>query len=592
MSNEKSGVFKFRFNALSETAESKADRKRVLGRLKKSLSPYKGRLALFLFVTLLYSITYVIFPRLLGSILDLFSGEVVAYMLGFGDGSVFKRMIPYGVFALCVFTVNALFSFVQGHIISDVITSYAMSLRRAVTGKFNTLSVKYIDSSDHKQLLMKMTGDIDALDQSLNIIFMRYISSALVFVCVIIMQFVLSFRLGVISLGFCLIMAVLTALSSKRAKKNAAKERASTFSLFDDVSEFYSGLSPVQLSGNLKKTVNELIAENRQAMEITEKSRFSACLQNSRGELFSALCLSAVAVAGAFCIKAETMTVGILQCQLIYVRRLFSAFTEFSTASGVMRTLISSADSLFSFFDISDTENPNEREAMPDKNEDALIEFRDVTFRYTREGKQILENVSFTVPGRGITALSGITGAGKTTMIKLMLGFYRPDSGRVLYKGKDVYKLPVEKYLAGYNIIIQGATLFNDTVYNNIAYGNGSVTYEQIMKASALAGVSEFIGRLPDGYDTVFDTDEPNLSEGEIQLVLLARAFLRKSDIVVFDEATSGIDIVAEKKINEALELLAKDSAVIVIAHRSSAAAGAVRQISLSDGRVEEKTSE
>ena len=591
MKDEKSGVFKFRFNALSGTAESKADRKRVLARLKKSLSPYKAKLTLFVIVTLLYSVTYVIFPRLLGSILDLFSGEVVAYMLGFGDGSVFRKMIPYGVFALCVFIVNSLFAFIQGHIISDVITSYAMSLRRAVTSKFNTLSVKYTDSSDHKELLMKMTGDIDALDQSLNIIFMRYISSAFVFVCVILMQFLLSFQLGVISLGFCLAVSVISRLSAKREKKNAAKERASTFGLFDDVSEFYSGLSPIQLSGNLGKTVKELTEENRQAMRVTEKSRFAVALQNSRGELFGSLCLSAVAVVGAFCIKAATMTVGILQCQLIYVRRLFSAFTEFSSASGVMRTLVSSADSLFSFFDITDTENANENEAMPDENTDGLIEFIDVCFRYTKEGKQILENVSFTVPERGITSLSGITGAGKTTMIKLMLGFYRPDSGRVLYKGRDVHSLPVDRYLEKYNIIIQGATLFNDTVYNNIAYGNKAVSREQVMKAAELAGASEFIEKLPDGYNTVFDTEEPNLSEGEIQLVLLARAFLRKSDIVVFDEATSGIDIVAEKKINKALELLSKDSAVLVIAHRSSATTGAIRRISLSDGRVKEKIS-
>lgn len=591
MKDEKSGVFKFRFNAISGTAESGADRKRVKARLKKSLSPYKGKLVLFFFVTLLYSITYVIFPRLLGSILDLFSGEVVAYMLGFGDGSVFGRMIPYGVFALCVFIVNSLFAFIQGHIISDIITSYAMSLRRVVTGKFNSLSVRCIDSSDHKELLMKMTGDIDALDQSLNIIFMRYISSAFIFVCVILMQFLLSPYLGLISIGFCLAVAVLSRLSEKREKKNAARERASTFGLFDDVSEFYSGISPVQLSGNLSRIVSELVSENRQAMKVTEKSRFAAVLQNSRSELFGSLCLGAVAVAGAFCIKAETMTVGILQCQLIYVRRLFSAITEFSSAPGVIRTLISSADSIFRFLDITDTENPNEREAMPYGDEEALIEFRDVSFRYNRDGKQILENVSFTVPDKGITALSGITGAGKTTMIKLMLGFYCPDSGRVLYRGKDVHSLPVDRYLEKYNIIIQGATLFNDTVYNNIAYGNASVTKEQVMSAASLAGVTEFVEKLPDGYDTVFDTDEPNLSEGEIQLVLLARAFLRKSDIVVFDEATSGIDIVAEKKINKALELLAKDSAVIVIAHRSSATAGAIRQISLSDGRVKEKAS-
>ncbi len=589
MKDEKSGVFKFRFDALTQTAQDSENRRATLKRLKKSLYPYKKKLWIFVSISLIYSVTYVIFPRLLGRILDLFSGSVVSYMLGIGDGSVFKEIIPYGVFALTVFVLNALLAFLQGHFISGVITDYSLSLRRAVTDKFNRLSVSYIDSADHKQLLSKMTDDIDALDQSLNIIFMRYISSALLFLCIIVMQFSLSFTAGAVSLLFCLVTALFSFMGQKREQKNAKRQQGSTFSLFDSASDFYSGISVVQLSGNLEKITKDLTQANRRAKKDTEKSRASSVMQNAVNELFNALCLVAVSVTGAFSIKGGGLTIGILQCQLIYVRRLFGAFSEFSMISGIMRTLVSSADSLFSFFDIAETEDADECEAMPSDEEEGTVKFENVSFRYSPESKLVLENVSVDFAQKGITALSGITGVGKTTAVKLMLGFYKPDSGRVLYKGKDVYKLPKNEYLSKFNIIIQGATLFNDTVYNNIAYGSVGVNREQVYEAARLCGADDFICKLEKGYDTVFNTAEPNLSQGEIQLVLLARAFLRKKEIVIFDEATSGIDIIAEKKINEALNILAEDSAVIVIAHRSSARAGAKKHISLSDGRVKVK---
>lgn len=579
MSNYKSGVFKFRFDASTRTVHTRKNSVEILKRLIRSLGPYKRKLWLFVLVTVLYSITFVIFPRLLGSILDMFSGSVVSYMLGIGDGSVFRDILPYGIFALVVFSLNALFSFWQGNLISDVITSYSLSLRNAVMDKFNSISVAYVESSDHKDLLSKMTQEVDALNQSLNIIFVRLGSSAILFIAVTVMQFSLSTTLGALSLAFCLLTVLFIFFNHKREESVVKKQQSGMWELFDSASEFYSGIAVAQLSGKLENITKELSALNRRATDDSRKSRGFAVIQNGINELFSGICLVAVAIFGSFAIIGDGITIGILQCQLIYVRRLFSAFSELSLISGVMHTLISSAGSLFDFFDITETGTESESTSCSDEQD--KIEFQDVSFRYTDNGKLILKNVSFNLGEKGITVLSGITGVGKTTIIKLVLGFYKPVEGRVLYNGKDVWRLPKREYLSKFNIIIQGATLFNDTIYNNIVYGSYDVSEEKVKAVSKLCGADKVIEKLPDGYDTVFDVGNPNLSEGEIQLVLLARAFLRKKDFVIFDEATSGIDIMIEKKINEVLYELSKECSVIVIAHRNSAISGANRQIQL-----------
>lgn len=586
MSDEKSGVFKFRFNAMSTTVGEKGEEGKILKRLALSLTPYKKRLLLFLAVSLLYSVSYVAFPRLLGSILDLFSGEVISYLLGVGDGSVFAQMLPYGVGALAVFLLNTLFGFLQGHVISSVITDYAFSLRSAVTDKFNRLTVRYIDSTDHKETVMKMTGDVDALDQSLNIIFMKHISSLLITVCIIIMQLALSPVLGLFSILFCALTGVISLLSGKNGKKNASEQQDAAGMMLDSASEYFSGLTTLQLSCKIDAITASLCKLNGETAIQTEKARASDSRRKGADALIGGLCFAAVAVAGAFLTGEGIITVGILQCQLIYVRKLFSSFSELSLVSGVKRTLVCSAASLFEFFDIEQTEDREERLPLP-REKEGSVEFSSVTFSYIKDGRNVLENVSFTLPEKGITLISGVTGAGKTTLIRLMLGFYLPDSGRVLYKGEEVHRLDSREYLSLFNVIVQGAGLFDGTLYDNIVYGCEGADCEAVIKAAELTGAADFINRLPGGYGTVFNTNEPELSEGEIQLLLLTRAFLRKRETVIFDEATSGIDIITEKRIYEALELLSRDCAVIIISHRNSSVKNVRKRICISEGRAE-----
>lgn len=587
MNDEKSGVFKFRFDSGSETVEERKNKKEIQSRLLKSFSSYKIKLILFLLVTLLYSITFVVFPQKIGEIIDAFAGSIIQYLLGLGDGSVFSEIIPHAIPTVIFFVANAVLALVQGYIVSDIITSYSAKLRKTVMEKYDTLSVSFIDSSEHSKIVSAMTQDVDALNQSLNLILMQIIAPAITFVVIIITQFIVNPKIGAISVAFCILGSALTLLSEKREKKAAAKQQADKGDLYSDAAEFYNGLAVLQNSGKVEERKANLKEKIRSNVRASEKSNKFSVLQNCISELSVSLCIVFSMVASALMMAKSDFSVGGLQCQFVYIRKLFSSASSLSVAPGLIRTAVLSAGRIYDFLDLEcferDGKEIAEKTAAPEN-----IEFQNVSFRYNEESRHILKDVSFKVKRNGITVISGMTGAGKTTIIKLLLGFYSPQQGRILFEGKEVSSLKKDEYFSNFNIIVQGSTLFDDTIENNIAYGCDNVTFEEIERAAKLSGADEFILRRQEGYKTVFNSKSPNLSDGEIQLVLLARAFLRKRDILIFDEATSGLDVIAEKKIIEALQEISKQSCVIVISHRNSSLSSSCNTINISDSNVKQ----
>lgn len=580
MSNEKSGVFKFRFDDSHETTVSAEKKRETTSRLLSSLRPYKKKLLLLFPVIIVYCVTYVAFPLVLGDIIDGFADSLMLSLLGLNEGGVVSQILPEVAKAIAIFLVMAAANILQGFIISDIVSSYSLSMRNAMFTKFNRISEKYIDSSDHEAILSCLTADIDALNQSLNLLLANVIPSILLVTAVIITQFTLNEVVGSICLLICVMGLLFDFFYNKLSLKKSRKMQMDTAEINSKAAEFYRGLAVLQFSGKVDNKAEELTEDNKAYFRKHGKMSFAAAIQKNLSQVAGETGFVAVAVSSiGFMIKG-IFSLGMLQRQLIYARKLFSSFGVFSTVSGLVRTALASGERIFDFVDISD-EVRKDGKPFEKKGGASAIEFKNVTFGYESSNRDVLENVSFKINENAITTIAGVTGIGKTTLIKLLLGFYQPKSGEIKCYGNNVSNLDRKDYLSRFNVIVQGAELFDGTVAENIAYGSKNVKREDILEAAKLSGAHEFIMEMEKGYNAVYDSKKRNFSEGQIQLILLARAFLQKKEFIIFDEATASVDVRAEQKITESLRELSKESTVIIISHRASTSVNSTQVVEL-----------
>lgn len=580
MSNEKSGVFKFRFDDSHETTISAEKKRETASRLLKSLRPYRGKMLLLFPVIIVYCITYVAFPLVLGDIIDGFADSLMLNLLGITEGSIASQVLPEVTKAIIIFLIMAAANILQGFIISDIVSSYSLSLRNAMFSKFNRISERYIDSSDHDELLSCLTADIDALNQSLNLLLANVLPSILLVVAVIITQFSLNVTVGSICLLICVIGLLFDFFYNKLSVKKARKMQMDTAEINSQAAEFYRGLAVLQFSGKVDDKAKELTDENEGYFRKHGKISLAGALQKNLSQVAGETGFVAVTITSIGLMIKGIFSLGMLQRQLIYARKLFSSFGVFSTVSGLIRTALMSGERIFDFADISD-EVRTGGDSFTKKNGAAAIEFKNVTFGYEKSNRNVVENISFKINENAITTISGVTGIGKTTLIKLLLGFYEPKSGEIRCFGNDISRLDRKDYLSRFNVIVQGAELFDGTVAENIAYGSKNVNRDKILEAAKLSGAHEFIMEMEKGYNAVYDSKKRNFSEGQIQLILLARAFLQRKEFIIFDEATASVDVRAEQKITESLRELSKESTVIIISHRASTSVNSTQTVEL-----------
>ena len=586
MANSDGGIFGINLGLAA--AERKITRKRsdIISHLNENLSPYLGKIFGFILISFAYGITFVLFPRVIGEIIDIFTSSIINSVLGFENEDLTEQILYNTIIAVVLFLFNALFGYLQGVIVSDVVTSFSVDMKKRVLTKYDSLPMWYIDKTEHSSIVKVITDEINVLSQGLNLFLQRTVTAVILFICIIGTQLTVDVTIAVVSFGVSFLGVMITVLLNKAEGKVTKGKVEKENTMLDNAEEFYSGLHIVQRSGRINKVVEGLTDEIEDYGRNKKKTGFISALRNGVTELSSAVCCVAVSAVGAFKIIAGDFSIGILQTQIVYVRKMFQSFSELSMSFTIGRSILSSAESIYNFLDLEE-EIKNENKTAETEKRIPEIEVKNVVFSYAKDKTTVLKDVSFTVAGKGITAISGETGVGKTTLAKLILGFYKPQSGQILYNGKDINTLPVEDYRKKFNVIVQGATLFNDTIANNIGYACPGITLEEIKKAAVDCGADDFIMKLPNGYDTLFDSENPSLSSGEIQLILLARSFLRKNEFVIFDEATSNLDVTTEKIIAEKLVELSENCGVMVITHSRFAKKYADKSIHITMGKVE-----
>jgi ATP-binding cassette subfamily B protein len=475
-----------------------------------------------------------------------------------------------GVVALLIglYIVSSIFGWLQGYVMAGVTQRTVFRLREDVDQKLGRLPLRYFDGHPRGDLLSRVTNDIDNIGQSLQQSLTQLITSLLTIVGVLILMLTISPLLAVVSLLAVPASLVVTVLIIGRSQKLFVAQWASTGALNGHVEEMHTGHAIVKAFGRQRQAVATFDAENERLYQASYRAQFISGIIQPAMNLISNLNYVAIAVIGGLRVAAGQMTLGDVVAFIQYSRQFTFPIIQTASIVNVLQSAVASAERVFELLDEEEEIADPAQPTVLDRAAGAVA-FEDVSFRYEPD-RPLIDDLDLTVEAGRTVAIVGPTGAGKTTLVNLLMRFYEIDSGRISIDGIGVRELTRDDLRRQFGMVLQDTWLFHGTIRENIAYGRLDAAEDDILAAAEAAHVDHFVRTLPDGYDTVIDDDATNLSAGEKQLLTISRAFLANPPILILDEATSSVDTRTEVLIQRAMARLMKGRTTFVIAHRLS----------------------
>jgi ATP-binding cassette subfamily B protein len=496
-------------------------------------------------------------------------------------------MVLLGLVAL--YLMATFFSWVSWYTMAGVSQRTVYRLRREVDQKLGRLPLKYFDTHPRGDTLSRVTNDIDNIANTLQQALTQIITSIATIVGILAMMFWISPLLAVISLMVIPIAAVTTMLIARRSQKQFAAQWARTGVLNGIVEESHTGHAVVKIFGHQEDAIRKFDEENRSVYDASFKAQFISGIVMPAMNFVSNLNYVAIAVIGGVQVASGTMSLGDVQAFIQYSRSFTQPITQTASIANLLQSTMASAERVFELLD--------ETEEIPDPVDPIILEhvaghvtMEGVSFRYELD-RPLIDNLNADVRSGEVLAIVGPTGAGKTTVVNLLMRFYELDAGSMSIDGVDSRKMTRNNLRQTFGMVLQDTWLFGGTIRENIAYGKEDATEEQIVAAAKAAHVDHFVRTMEHGYDTVIDDDASNLSQGEKQLLTIARAFLADPEILILDEATSSVDTRTEVLVQQAMSRLMKGRTAFVIAHRLSTIRNADEILVMDQGAIVEQGS-
>jgi ATP-binding cassette subfamily B protein len=486
-----------------------------------------------------------------------------------------------------VYVLSSIFSWMQAYIMAGVTQRTVYRLRRDVDRKLGRLPLRYFDGHPRGDVLSRVTNDIDNIGQTLQQSLTQLITSLLTVVGVLVLMLTISPILAAISLLAVPLSIVVTVLIASRSQKQFVAQWASTGTLNGHVEEMHTGHAIVKAFGRQDRAIQTFEAENDRLYDASYRAQFISGIIQPALNFIANLNYVAIAVIGGLRVAAGQLTLGDVIAFIQYSRQFTFPIVQTASIANVLQSAVASAERVFELLD--------EAEEIPDPIAPRVLEsvagavgFEDVSFRYEPD-KPLIDDLDLHVDAGEMVAIVGPTGAGKTTLVNLLMRFYELDSGRITVDGVDTRELTRDDLRQTFGMVLQDTWLFHGTISENIGYGGEDATDEEIVAAAEAAHVDHFVRTLPDGYETVIDDDASNVSAGEKQLLTIARAFLADPRILILDEATSSVDTRTEVLIQRAMARLMKGRTTFVIAHRLSTIRDADTILVMDHGRIVEQ---
>ncbi len=546
--------------------EKPRDLKGSLGKLLSVLAEHRLAIVVVLVFAVASTVFSIVGPKVLSEATTALFEGMAAKIAGTG-GIDFSLVANILIATLALYAFSAFCSFIQGWIMTRVVQDTCFKLRRRISEKINCLPVAYFEKTSTGDVLSRITNDVDTLGQNLNQSIIQLITSAVTVVGIVVMMLSIDFVMTLVSLVVIPVSLLLVSVVVKASQRYFRAQQQKLGAINARVEETFSGHAVVRAFGREQQTVEEFRRTNEELREAAWKSQFLSGLMMPVMNFVGNLGYVAVALVGALFALQGRITVGDIQAFIQYVKNFTQPMSQLAQISSVLQQMAAAAERVFDFLDAEEEIDEPARISAAEVTGD--VEFDHVSFGYDPE-KPVISDFSAVVSEGQTVALVGPTGAGKTTMVKLLMRFYDVTGGSIRIGGHDVREFDRDDLRSMVGMVLQDTWLFKGSIRENIRYGRLDATDEEVEDAAKAAFADHFIRTLPGGYDMEINEDASNISQGQRQLLTIARAILADRRMLVLDEATSSVDTRTEVLIQRAMDRLMEGRTSFVIAHRLS----------------------
>ena len=568
------------------SAEKAKDFKTAMKRLLNYMKRYRLQLAVMMVFAVGSTIFNIVGPKVLGkATTELYEG-LVSKISG-GAGIDFGKIGEILLFALGLYLISSAFSFIQGFIMTGISNQVTYNLRKDISVKINKIPLKYFESRTHGEILSRITNDIDTLQTSINQSFTQLITSVTMLIGVLIMMLSINVYMTVAAILILPISMMIIGKVMKHSQKYFQQQQKYLGEVNGQVEEIYSGHNVVKAFNKEEDVIREFEKTNEKLYTTGWRSQFFSGMMMPIMQFVGNLGYVMVALLGGFLVIKEKVMVGDIQAFFQYIRNFTQPIQQIAQVTNMLQSSAAAAERVFEFLDEEEedqtVENPVDITTI-----EGNVEARHVAFGYQPE-HLIIHDFSGDVKAGPKVAIVGPTGAGKTTMIKLLMRFYDVNSGEILIDGHNIKDFNRIQLRELFGMVLQETWLFHGTIMENIRYGRLDATDEEVIAAAKAAHAHHFIMSQPGGYQMVLNEETSNISQGQKQLLTIARAILADNKILILDEATSSVDTRTEERIQAAMDNLMKGRTSFVIAHRLSTIRDADLILVMKDGDIIEQ---
>ena len=569
--------------------EKAKDFKGSFKKLISYLSPFKFTILIVVIFAALSTVFTIVGPKILAKATDELTAGLMRIITGAAEGIDFGYIAQVLLFLVGLYALSALFSYVQGFTMSGVSAKVSYNMRRAIMEKIDRLPVSYFHKTSQGDVLSRITNDVDTLSQSLNQSITQLITSVCSIIGVLIMMLSISWQLTLVALCIVPISLLLVGRIVKSSQKYFIGQQEYLGAVNGHVEEMYGGHVVVKAFNGEARSMEKFECENEKLYNAGWKSEFLSGLMQPIMGFVGNLGYVVVCILGASMAAGGSMTIGGIQAFIQYLRSFTQPITQMASISSQVQRTMAAAERIFNFLDEPEIVEKTPKYTVENSNIRGDIRFDHVCFGYEDTDETVIHDFSADVKAGQKIAIVGPTGAGKTTMVKLLMRFHDLKSGRIYLDGKDITEFARSDLRKEFGMVLQDTWLYSGTIMENIRYGRLDATDEEVIQAAKAAQVDHFVRTLPDGYNTILNEEATNVSQGQKQLLTIARAILYDSRIMILDEATSSVDTRTELSIQTAMDNLMRGRTSFIIAHRLSTIRNADLILCMKDGDIVEQ---